>query len=533
MSLLLLSFRRSRASAVTSLLLMTASPAPAQPSAPAATADSADERDPEGTGVQPDLEHTGLRPAPAPNRSEGEARAAGSSSQMPPPGIQASERHDASDLDPSLRSNAETAAPPVSPAQNAPPDQRIATHELDRVLSEAANDLGLEVQRVSPTTFGDELDYTAWEVGLGTPAPGHVNMGTILERSQGQWFARIVLAFPDGTFRSVRTTVTEANYEVPLIKALRQLTPRAAAPQSAAVSPAALPHANSERHSEGRPILAANGALLGGYVGFTLENAGGVAETRLVYPLIALGAGVGLAASLIVADEWDVTRADAWYVSAASTWLTAGAILVANDLDLRHATDRYSYGLIGTAAGLGVSGIVISQREVTDAESLFAHSGGLLGVVMGGLTQRLLEPTSSEMPGLGMGLGATAGVLIAGVGGAALLPDLSSSRVLFADLGALLGGLAGAAVATPALVGKQPPDARDERIFVGSALAGLTLGAVLGYWLGPDTDVDAASHGPPPVGLHIAPGGARTPTPGYSLEPELPTATTIRLHGQW
>src|SRR5690606_14868175 len=109
------------------------------------------------------------------------------------------------------------------------------------------------------------------------------------------------------------------------------------------------------------------------------------------------------------ADEWDVTRADAWYVSATSTWLTAGAILVANDLDLRHATDRYSYGLVGTAAGLGVSGIVTSQREVTDAESLFAHSGGLLGVVMGGLTQRLLEPTSSEMPGLGMGLGATAG----------------------------------------------------------------------------------------------------------------------------
>src|SRR5690606_20104451 len=169
-----------------------------------------------------------------------------------------------------------------------------------------------------------------------------------------------------------------------------------------------------------------------------------------------------------------------------------------------------------------------SRRTVSEAEALFAHSGGLLGLVAGGLVQRLIEPTD-EVPRLGMGLGSSAGLLIAGLGGSALLPNLSSSRVLFADLGALLGGLAGAAVATPILVGRDPPDARDERVFVASALGGLALGTVVGYWFGRDAGVE--SDGATILRPHIT--RLQPDAPPFSVQPALPASTTLGLHGQW
>ncbi len=404
----------------------------------------------------------------------------------------------------------------------------IPLRDLDRLLSDGAEDLGLNVQHMPQTILGGDLNYSQWESELGRPDDGYVNLGAVVEQHGEGWRVRVTLALPDGTLRSTRSEVAATDYELPLIQALRQLVPKREASTPAEASATIHDPQPLTPPSNGRGILAVHGALLGGYVGFTLENAGGAAEARLVYPLMALGAGVGLAASLIVAEEWDVTRAEAWYVSAGALWLTGSAILISSDLDLMHPTDRYSYGLVGTAAGLGLSGIVTSRRTVSEAEALFAHSGGLLGLVAGGLVQRLVEPTD-DVPRLGMGLGSSAGLLIAGLGGSALLPNLSSSRVLFADLGALLGGLAGAAVATPILVGRDPPDARDERVFVASALGGLALGTVVGYWFGRDAGVESGAAAV--LRPHIA--RLQPDAPPFSVQPALPASTTLGLHGQW
>src|SRR5690606_28616834 len=56
--------------------------------------------------------------------------------------------------------------------------------------------------------------------------------------------------------------------------------------------------------SAGRAVLALNAAALGGYVGFSLQRASGSSDARLTYPLVALGTGLGLGASMIIADEW-------------------------------------------------------------------------------------------------------------------------------------------------------------------------------------------------------------------------------------
>ena len=57
---------------------------------------------------------------------------------------------------------------------------------------------------------------------------------------------------------------------------------------------------------------------------------------------------------------------------------------------------------------------------------------------------------SGQTPYRGLGIGTAAGVLIAGT--AAIRLDVEPSRVLVIDLGAGLGGLAGAAVASPFIV---------------------------------------------------------------------------------
>jgi hypothetical protein len=57
--------------------------------------------------------------------------------------------------------------------------------------------------------------------------------------------------------------------------------------------------------------------------------------------------------------------------------------------------------------------------------------------------------------------------------------SLSASRVLFIDVSAILGGLAGAAVASPILVGEELSSG-ENRVWLGSIALGTLTGAVVG-----------------------------------------------------
>ncbi len=209
---------------------------------------------------------------------------------------------------------------------------------------------------------------------------------------------------------------------------------------------------------------------------------GGSADAALIYPLVALGSGVGMATALVAAEEWPVSRPRAWYISGGGFWLTSAAVLIANEQDLAHPTDRYPYGLIGTAVGIGVASAVSSFREITEPQALLSNESGAFGTLAGGLIQRLAAPSSAELPALGMGIGGAAGWLTAGLIGPFALTELSSSRVLFAGLGGSIGALTGAAIASPIVVNSDRREPKKEGVLFASALGGLVLGSIVGYW---------------------------------------------------
>lgn len=414
-----------------------------------------------------------------------------------------------------------TASPEAAPVPTPP----VEPAELATLLADAATDLGLVAERPPAVSV---VTGTCVIEDEPLPSSGKVFIRGALERRGESWWLRVSVLKDDGTTHSASAKLDAENYEVQAIRTLALTVKTSPGPKETIEKEPASALAASVDVSQGKATLATHGAALGGYFGFALESAGGDVDTRLVYPLIALGAGVGLATALIVAEEWPVNRASAWYISGGGTWLTIAGVLVASELDLKHPSDRYPYGLIGTAAGLGISTLVVSQRDISEGEAVFSHSGAIFGAIAGGFIQELADPVSGKFPRLGVGIGTAGGWLAASLGTARFLPRLTASRVLFADLGGFLGVLVGAAAASPAVVNEGPPKAEDRRAFVAAGLSGLVLGSVVGYWLGGTVEDSTATL---PVSLRattLAPTLASTP-----FDQGLPSATALTLYSQW
>ncbi|HEY4117340.1 MAG TPA: hypothetical protein VGM56_05770, partial [Byssovorax sp.] len=228
-------------------------------------------------------------------------------------------------------------------------------------------------------------------------------------------------------------------------------------------------------------VLMVNATVLGGLVGFSIQKASGSSDPRLLYPLLAVGAGIGLGSSLLITEEWDVTPADAWYLSAGMWWPTlAGHFLYAGRFSTLPEEDRWEFGLIGATMGLTLSTLGVSLRPMSEGGAWLAHSGGALGVVFGGLGEFMGRGSVHTTPFSGMGYGAGIGWLAAAAAATQWRP--SPTRVLAVDIGAFVGGLGGAAVGSPLLFGTR--DATKQRgwtaITGGAALAGGALGFAFG-----------------------------------------------------
>lgn len=376
-------------------------------------------------------------------------------------------------------------AAPEPGAQNSLREQ---ARLLDEVLLEAAPDLGLVPQlsvgasRKPPAD--DELPALAEHAWVIAPNLSLDSRGIRL---------RLVAVAPESDVLLVRiVTLDEAQLELKAVVMLQDLIGAGrTGPAAAATSPppgvaatsgaAALPPA-----STGRAVLALNTAVYGGYIGFTAHRSSGSTDSRLLYPLTALGAGLGLGAAMLVADEWNVTQGSAWYLSAGLVWPTAAGLALGEAYDGR-TEYRHLYGLAGATAGLTLATSVVSQWPTTAGDAALAHSGGALGTLLGSLTEGLIEAELEQAPLRGIGYGSVIGVLLAGALGPSL--ELSASRVLFVDLSIGLGALTGAAVSTPVLlVGSGDSDNRS-RIWFGGVIAGTLAGAALGIWF---TDSEAA-----------------------------------------
>jgi hypothetical protein len=377
--------------------------------------------------------------------------------------------------------------PPVTPIADC--ESCPALHHPDPEAEQRAAVLARDLLRViveSVQDLGFNVDVSAQP----DSSTAHPSEQSLIDRAQSSWVisprlelagsklvVRIVAVQPAGKVLFVRTeTVAPKELEIRTVLMMRDLVRAAGAPSEAPVRAETTDeHAVvREAHSPGRAVLALNAAAFGGYVGFALQRAGGSNDARLTYPLIALGAGIGLGASMVATDEWDIGVGDAWYLSAGTWWPLLGALLLADDEPDKR---RLLYGAAAGGAGLALATTALTFGPVSEGGAMIAHSGGAFGTVLGGVADLIVQGRTNVTPTRGMGAGAMVGVTLTGVL-ARLTPPQPSSRVLLVDLAAGLGSLTGAAVASPLVFGNVT--ATRNRLWLSSIAVGTFVGAGIG-----------------------------------------------------
>jgi hypothetical protein len=383
-----------------------------------------------------------------------------------------------------------TSEPSVRIKQETDLELDALAQKVDSILYEGVQDLGLNV---------DISRQRAHNIGSDEPSPelpsGEWTVSSELQRRRGNIVLKLSVTPPGSeiSYQSL-TIVDPETLEMRLVVMLRDLVraargkPRAAETPDFPDNPKHLATPAVVARSPGRPILALNAALLGGFVGYSLQHASGSTDERLTYPLAALGAGVGLGGSMLVSEEWDVGVGDAWFLSAGMWWPLLSGTLIAGSYDIPRS-NRYAYGLLGTTAGITLATTALGFGHVSDGGAVLAHSGGVFGTLLGGLVDAAIAGSTSETPRRGMGYGAAAGVLLTGALATQL--EISPSRVLMIDLGASLGALTGAAAASPLLLVDESNSnaAARNRLWLASIGAGTLIGGAVGWWTTRSTDV--------------------------------------------
>ena len=396
-------------------------------------------------------------------------------------------------------------APGQYAAASASADERTRklAAELDETVFEGVEDLGLLPQKaagapVSERALGS-VDAAAWVFAprLGIEADGvHVRLVALAPGSRVELVREE--AFPPGTLSTldVKTVVMLKDLYDTGARRAPKAPPAESAPSS--VDPAAAPP------SLGKPALALNGAVLGGFFGFAIQKASGSSDSRLVYPLVALGTGLGLGASLLVADEWNITSGGAWYLAAGMWWPLTSGLFLAQSYGVKQ-DNVYLYGLVGAGAGLSLASVAVATHSINEGGAVLAHSGGAFGAVLGAMTDAAVRGTTGESLKRGIGYGTGLGVLLGGA--VATQVNITPSRALLLDLSASLGGLAGAALASPLLLVNESDPLRT-RLWLSSAGAGIIAGAVVGWYA---TAPSTKAPPPKPAAWSILPYGGITP----------------------
>jgi hypothetical protein len=365
--------------------------------------------------------------------------------------------------------------------------------ELEATLRDGVQELGftLFVADQGPSS-GHTRDIDLIERAAKAGAGGASNSGTWvvsprLEPSGTDFIVRIVVVPPNGKELRVRIdTVAGDNVPVRGLVLLRDLL------QGSTAAAAAIEHERerldttaqlgvmSPLRSEGRAVLAINSGLFGGFVGYSVQRASGSDDPRVLYPLLALGTGIGIGAALLVAEEWDVTTGDAWILSGGAWWGAVSGIFIANGLHTQPFTDRYAWGIGGGFIGLGLATTALVKTRMDEGDAVLVNSGGALGLFFGALGELAYRGTTTDVtPYTGMGYGSAIGLVAAGL--LATRVTTSPSRVLLVDLGVGLGALAGAALASPLIF--QDVTEGKTRGWLAATLGGSLAGGTLAFLL--------------------------------------------------
>ncbi|MBK9267023.1 MAG: hypothetical protein IPM54_45510 [Polyangiaceae bacterium] len=358
--------------------------------------------------------------------------------------------------------------------------------QLDVLLADTAQDLGLSLdlgrRGAAPD---DEIDLVA-----SAEAMRAMLIAPSIRERDGDIELRLLLAEPGSRKLVVRVErVARADLELRAVVMLRDLvtdrseraaeTKRAAAERKGSLTVPA--------RSVGKTALAINATLFGGLVGYSIQRASGSDDPRLLYPLLAVGAGGGLVASVLAAEEWDIGVGDAWFLASGAWWPTlAGHLIHASRFGAYapqprgavHEGEQWTAGLVASATGLSLATLGLAWRGASEGDAAMAHSGAGLGLVFGGIAEAFVRGDVGTLPMAGLGYGAGLGWL----GAAALSLHLrpSTTRVVGVDLGVLMGGLGGAALGSPLLL--DAPTPTQQRIWLGITGGMAILGGAIGWY---------------------------------------------------
>lgn len=371
---------------------------------------------------------------------------------------------------------------------------------LDALLADTAQDLGLTVLAppLAPRAPRGESDLPA----RARAARALVVLPTLRSTASGDVELRLSLAAPGPSALEVRTAlVARADLSLRAVVLLRALV---AGHDRAAAKPFAPAPPEPKRSLAGRVTLMSNATALGGLVGYSVERASGSTAPYLLYPLLLAGAGIGLGASYLASEEWEVGTGDAWYFAAGAWWPTlAGHLIFQGRFAATRAdSDRWVFGLLGGGLGATIATLGLAlHTPMSDGDAAIAHSGGGLGLLLGALVEAGARGDVHQVPFSGLGYGAGLGWL----GAAALATQLHVDplRVVAVDGGFALGGLAGAALASPLLLGGAGADRQRAWVGVtaGSAVAGAAALGALGARLTGPRRPETRSAGMPIFGV--------------------------------
>ena len=358
--------------------------------------------------------------------------------------------------------------------------------KLDLLLSDAIQDLGLTLD-LSERSTQEARELTDVELVARASKTGRWLIYPSIDARGSESVVRLAAVAPGTKTVVVRAEpVKPGDLAVRTVVMLRDVVSKReqataeASPPRAAPRPEPAPTFAVPARSQGRATLAFNSALFGGFVGYSVQRGSGSDDPRLLFPLMALGTGLGLGASAIIAEEWDVGLGDAWYLSAGAWWPALSGLFLARSRRQVDPSSEYGFAVVGALSGLGLTTASLAiGGGMSEGGALLTHSGGAFGLLLGGMTELAIRDNgSSQTPYRGLGIGTAAGVLLAGA--AATRLQVEPSRVLIIDLGAGLGGLAGAAAASPFIVRDRTEGG--DRAFLLTTM-GTTVAGGVAAWL--------------------------------------------------
>lgn len=365
------------------------------------------------------------------------------------------------------------------------PTDGAAVHlarEVDSSLRDAAYDLGFGVDLTSVSSVTVQEASEQSMLTAATERDQWVLSPQIRYEAR-RWVLRFVLVPARQNYAIVRQqAVVQGDVQLGAVVMFRDLI--RVAQGKGEIVPRAEPQVDGPVDDEtstkkGKPALVINAAVLGGFIGYSLQKSSGSNDVRLTYPLMAVGAGLGAGASLLAAQEWPIGVGDAWYLSAAMWWPTFGSWMVATSANVQPSSDRYGWAVGGSLAGLAMGTLSLTLGRISSTGAILAHSGGLIGTSFGVGIEFAVRASTSEIPYHGLGYGALGGVLIGGVLGRFV--NASQSRVMMVDLGVGLGALGFAAIGSPLLIADKTKGR--ERGWALVTLGGAVTGGVVAFLL--------------------------------------------------